>query len=74
MGIGWNIVPRLGHVLLLHLERCKVDRQSSLFHCIVPICAANGAIDSWYYTARGYRWNQILYYTQFLQANGIRGN
>lgn len=74
MGIGRNLVPSLGYVLLLHLERCKVDRQSSLFHCIVSICAVNGALDSWYYTARRYRWNQILCYTQFLQVNGIAGN
>lgn len=50
-----------------------MDWQSGLFHRIVPIRVVDRAFDSWYYTARCHRWNQVLYYTQLLKTNGIGG-
>lgn len=49
LGVSSNLIDCLDHVLLLHLERCQVDRQSCLFYSFVPILFVNHSIDTWNY-------------------------
>lgn len=45
LGISRDLASRLGSVLLLHLERSEMDRQSCLLYCTVSILFAYRALN-----------------------------
>lgn len=73
MGIGGYVIISVDNLLFLHMERCKVDRQSRLFHGSLPIRVADCSFNSWYYIARRHGGYSILYQSKFIQASGIWG-
>ena len=73
LGAGWYPPSRLDPLLLLHLERCQVDREGGVLHIVVPLRSANDSSDSWNYIARSHGGHSILHQSKSFQTERIRG-